>query len=403
MKRRRYQYGCLTRKHHTISEDVWQFRFYETLPDGRRARRARVVGTVKQYPTRADALRAIEPFRVWLNLGHRYGRPLTIRALVTRYIEQELPFRRHSTQQSYRSALKRWISPKWGDFLLDQVTPLAVEQWLRSVSLAPKTKVNLRTIFHVIYTYALRWNFTDRNPIALVRQSGGRRAIPRIITVEEIRRLLEQLDPPYRTMVLIAASLGLRASEIMGLQWSDFDWANHTVLIRRGVVNGRSGDTKTEASRKALPVDSILADALRELRRCQNPRIRPGDWVFGNRIGRPRSQQDILRRHIRPAALRAGLGKIGWHTFRHSYSTLLRGLGADIKVQQELLRHSTVQSTMNVYTQAISEQKRTANSAVVGLLFGRGIFALTNGNQQVLTAARLAFIESLSSDCYCGA
>jgi hypothetical protein len=68
MKRRRYQYGCLTRKHHTISEDVWQFRFYETLPDGRRARRARVVGTVKQYPTRADALRAIEPFRVWLNL-----------------------------------------------------------------------------------------------------------------------------------------------------------------------------------------------------------------------------------------------------------------------------------------------------------------------------------------------
>ena len=50
---------------------------------------------------------------------------------------------------------------------------LAVEQWLRSLSLAPKTRLNLRTIFHVIYTYGLRWNFTDRNPIALVRQSGG--------------------------------------------------------------------------------------------------------------------------------------------------------------------------------------------------------------------------------------
>lgn len=402
MKRRRYQYGCLTRKHHTISEDVWQFRFYETLPDGRRARRARVVGTVKQYPTRTDALRAIEPFRVWLNLGHRFGRPITVGTLATRYIEHELPFRRHSTQQSYRSALKHWISARWGDFLLDQVTPLAVEQWLRSLSLAPKTKLNLRTIFHVIYTYALRWNFTDRNPIALVRQSGGRRVIPRILTVEEIRRLLEQLDPPYRTMVLIAASLGLRASEIMGLQWGDFDWEDHTVLIRRGVVNGRVGDTKTEASRKALPVDSTLADALLE-RKCEIRRTRGDGWVFGNCFGRPRSQQDILRRHIIPAALRAGLGKIGWHTFRHSYSTLLRGLGADIKVQQELLRHSTVQSTMNVYTQAISEQKRTANSTVVGLLFGRGAFALANGNQQALSAARLAFIESLSSDCYCGA
>jgi integrase len=192
-----------------------------------------------------------------------------------------------------------------------------VEQWLRAFTLAAKTKLNLRTIFHVIYTYALRWNFTDRNPIALVRQSGGRRAIPRILTVQEIRLLLPVLEEPYRTMVLIAASLGLRASEIMGLQWSDFDWVNRTVLIRRGVVNGRPGDTKTEASRKALPVDSSLADALLELRRNKTPHPGTDDWLFGNRFGRPRSQQDILRRHIKPDAVRAGLGKIGWHTFRH--------------------------------------------------------------------------------------
>ena len=204
-------------------------------------------------------------------------------------------------------------------------------------------------------------------------------------------------------MVLVAASLGLRASEIMGLRWSDFDWDNRTVLIRRGVVNGRPGDTKTEASRKALPVDACLADALLELRGNRTSYTRSDDWVFANRFGRPRSQQDILRRHIRPAAVRADLGKIGWHTFRHSYSTLLRSMGADIKVQQELLRHSTVQSTMNVYTRAVSEQKRIANSAVVGLLFGRIALVPANGNQQALTAAQQAFIQSHSSDCYCGA
>jgi integrase len=66
--------------------------------------------------------------------------------------------------------------------------------------------------------------------------------------------------------------------------------------------------------------------------------------------------------------MRAGIGKIGWHTFRHSYSTMLRAVGVDIKVQQELLRHSTIQSTMNIYTQAVSEQKRAANSMVVGIL-----------------------------------
>ena len=177
-------------------------------------------------------------------------------------------------------------------------------------------------------------------------------------------------DLPYRllTMVLVAACLGLRASEIMGLQWRDFNWEELTVLIRRGVVNGRSGDTKTEASQKPLPIDPRLASSLKELWQGSSYKG-PQDWVFSNRTGRPRAQQDILRRHLRSAALRAGIGKIGWHTFRHSYSTMLRGAGTDIKVQQELLRHATIQSTMNIYTQAVSEQKRIANSVVVGVLF----------------------------------
>ena len=93
----------------------------------------------------------------------------------------------------------------------------------------------------------------------------------------------------------------------------------------------------------------------------------------------------------------------GGYSHAPAYSTLLRSMGADIKVQQEWLRHSTVQSTMNVYTQAVSEQKRIANSAVVGLLFGRRAFVFANGNQQALTAAQVAFIQSHATDCYCGA
>jgi site-specific recombinase XerD len=64
--------------------------------------------------------------------------------------------------------------------------------------------------------------------------------------------------------------------------------------------------------------------------------------------------------------VRAGITKrIGWHTFRHSYSTLLRANGTDVKVQSELLRHSKIGTTLNLYTQAISEQKRAAHGQVV--------------------------------------
>jgi integrase len=368
MKRRRYQYGSLTKKNNRHAEDVWQFRFYETTQEGRRYRRSTTIGTIAQYPTKTDALRIIEPLRLRLNLHHRFGRPISIAALIDHYIERELPERRHSTQQSHSSTLKRWILPRWGDRPLEEVKPVAVEEWLRSLTLAPKTKVNLRSLFHLVYEHARRWDLTDRNPIDLVRQRGGRRCIPRVLTAGEIRLLLAQLVDPYHNMILVAACLGLRASEIMGLQWQDFNWEDLTVLIRRGVVNGRSGDTKTEASQKSLPIDPRLARSLRELWK-RTLHQGPQDWVFANKGGRPRGQQNILQRHLRPAALRAGIGKIGWHTFRHSYSTMLRGAGADIKVQQELLRHSTIQSTLNTYTQAISEQKRSANSVVVRILF----------------------------------
>jgi integrase len=365
--RRRYQYGCLTRMKRTRGEDVWQFRFYETTKEGQRQRRARMIGTIAEYPTRADALRAIEPFRHRLNMKHRFARPTSIRALADLYVEQEVPGLRYSTQKSYLSALNQWILPHWGDCLLEELKPVPVEQWLRSLQLAPKSKVHIRSLLHLLYQCARRWELTDTNPIELVRQSGRRRGIPRVLTAEQIRLLLEQLSQPYHTMVLIAACLGLRVSEIMGLQWGDFDWENFSVMVRRSVVHGRVGDTKTEASFRPLPVDTRLMAPLQELRN-RSSYTNQEDFVFANATGRPRWQESILHRQLKPAAVRAGVGKIGWHTFRHTYSTMLRSVGTDIKVQQELLRHSTIQSTMNVYTQAISAQKHAANSKVVEMI-----------------------------------
>src|SRR5260370_38239602 len=73
-----------------------------------------------------------------------------------------------------------------------------------------------------------------------------------------------------------------------------------------------------------------------------------------------------MRKRIRPAAHRVGVGKrIGWHTLRHTYSTLLRKTGADLKVMQELLRHASIRVTLDTYTQAVTPAKRKAQSTVV--------------------------------------
>jgi integrase len=77
-----------------------------------------------------------------------------------------------------------------------------------------------------------------------------------------------------------------------------------------------------------------------------------------------------MRHHILPVARKLGITKrMGWHTFRHIYSTLLRSTGAELKIMQELLRHSTIRVTLDTYTQAVTAEKRTAQEAVVALLF----------------------------------
>jgi integrase len=90
----------------------------------------------------------------------------------------------------------------------------------------------------------------------------------------------------------------------------------------------------------------------------------------GQRGRCPFLTQEIMRHHIIPVARKLDITKrIGRHTFRHTYSTLLRSTGAELKIMQELLRHSTIRVTLDTYMQAVTTEKRNAQEAVVALLF----------------------------------
>ena len=107
--------------------------------------------------------------------------------------------------------------------------------------------------------------------------------------------------------------------------------------------------------------------------RYQTPYKSSESWVFASRVNQvrwPYLAQQIMQRHILPVARELRITKrIGWHTLRHTYSTLLRSTGAELKIMQELLRHSTIRVTLDTYTQAVTTEKRNAQEAVVPLLF----------------------------------
>ena len=289
--------------------------------------------------------------------------------VLARYESEEMP-KRHSTRTAYLSYLRNHVRPRWADTPLLAIKPIAVEEWLNHLDLANKSKAHVRNLMHVVFNCALRWELVDRNPITLVRVRGSatRARRPRILTIEQFHAVLAELDEPYRTMVLVAGCLGLRSSEIMGLQWGDFDFDASTLLVQRSVVHGRVDAVKTEYSQDEVPLDPRLGEVLLRLRERGYP-TREG-WVFANpRTGKPYHQDTLQQKQLRAAGVVIHLGfSLGWHTFRHSYRSWLDFKGAPMSVQKELMRHASIQTTMNIYGRAVTETKRLANSRVVAMI-----------------------------------
>jgi integrase len=227
---------------------------------------------------------------------------------------------RNSTSTSYKSCLKNHIRPRWAGTPINAFRPMAVEDWLKNLKLAPKTRGNIRSLMHTIFDCAARWELVDTNPMRLVRvrDISKRQKTPRILTPEQFCLLPPLIVEPYRTQVWIAGRLGLRPSEIMPLRWGDFDFQNMTVLIQRSMVHGKGDDVKTEYSRDHVPLDAALVEVL--LVHRARWASTPEGWVFANpATGRPYHQDTIQQNHIRVAGKNAGLWDgIGWKVFRHA-------------------------------------------------------------------------------------
>jgi len=304
--------------------------------------------------------------------GERFG------VVLERYVQEEIP-KRFSTKHAYLSYINNHIRPKWGEFPLTQVKPLAVRDWLKGIQdkkghrpLASKTRGHIKGLMHRIFDCAMLWEYLppDRNPMSLVRIEGSskRRKKPRVLTPEEFSILIAAVDwEPCHTMVILALCTGVRCSELVALKWSDFDWQNLSVYIRRAIVSGRVDDVKTEYSEAPLPLDPALAEVIFEWRR-KTEFSADSNFVFASPYmagEKPYTPWNMQHNQLSPAAVKAGLGPIGWHTLRHTYRAWLGDNGEPLTVQKELMRHASIQTTLNTYGGGMMESMREAHGRVV--------------------------------------
>jgi integrase len=385
LNRTRYQQGSLTTEKRSSGQKVWVYRWRETKQGEQTVHRKRIVGTKAEYPTKSSALKAIDGLRLEANAEAVIASsPLTIDQLIAHYKDIELAdtnSKTARTKEVYQHQLDKVISPKWGSHRLKDVKPIAVENWLNSMPVAPGTRYKTKGVMSILFQHAMRHEWAAMNPIRLVRQSALPLQEEIVLEPVEIAALLAELHDPFRTLILLASVTGLRRGELFGLKWEDVDFNESEIRVVRSIVDQVEGPPKTLASRRPLPMSAELASALANWRK-QTSFPNPEHWVFASpqALGRkPYWPDAVLKRHIFPAAKRAGITKrIGWHSFRRTLATLLQSSGASVKTTQELMRHSSPVMTLGTYAKAVTADKRIAQDAIAALFVGKVMDVATN-------------------------
>lgn len=373
-RRHRHQKGSI---HFDPRIQTYSFRYYDADGD----RKVERIGTKKEYPTKSKVEDAALVIRDRI-FGMQKAEPesITLDRVADRYVNERMP-ERHTTSRGYLGKLKI-IRAKWGKSALP-LDPSEVEFWLKELKstkgtlYSKKSREAIRSMLCIIHTAAMFFKAIPitANPMMLVEvkvvKAAPKKKSRIVLSKDEFRLLLKRFTGMYRVMILLAACVGLRRSEIFGLKWLDFNWLKNEIFVQRGFVEGYEDDTKTESSNAVVPLHPTIAEALLAWRQ-QSQFNADDDYVFASptMMGKqPLNSDTVQRDYLRPESIKAGLTPLGWHALRHSYRTWLAELKTGPEVQKELMRHSTVGMALDGYGQGVPDLNREANYAVVkGLL-----------------------------------
>jgi integrase len=292
------------------------------------------------------------------------------------YLPVVLPKMASSTRDRYEGVIKNYLRTWFGGLCLRDISVLTVDQYVTSLGqtkLSHESLDKIRDVLSSILEAAVRYELLVKNPVAGVRLPKPRqskRSKP-FITPEQFTALVNLIAEPYASMVYVAVYTGLRVSELVGLKWGDI--GSGCITIDERYCRGDWGVPKSESSSATIPVnDSVIRriEALKSLtvsvkagrgtRRYQVVKSSgPEDLIFSSLVkSKPMRDNNILVRHIKPAARKLGVAFVNWRVLRRSFATWLKLAGADIKDAQALMRHSRASTTLDIYQQFIPESER---------------------------------------------
>jgi len=245
--------------------------------------------------------------------------------------------------------------------VVDRTTVRAYLAHLQSLGASRRTVGRKLATLRSFFKFLCREAILEKNPAKTIVSPRIGRPLPKLLTIDEIRGMLElpNTDEPLgardKAILEVLYSTGIRAGELVALRTKDVDLIGGSLKIRGKGRKERIG-----------PLGSYAAEALRQyiaVRTLLRPTVAAGDGLFLNARGGPlttRSVQRIVSKYARAAL--TGRDDVTPHTLRHSYATHMLDAGADLRVVQELLGHANL-STTQIYTHVTTERLRQVYNA----------------------------------------
>ncbi len=304
---------------------------------------------------------------------------LTVAPFLTRWLEDACkPAVRATTHRLYEGLIRLHIVPHIGGVALARLTPVHVQGLLSAMEKAgasPKLRLLVYGVLHRAFRQAVQWGMVPRNVCEAVARPRAPRPTMHTFNADQVRQLLtaargDRLEALY----VLAVTTGMRQGELLGLQWEDVDLDHGTVQIRHQLqeVAGQLAlvEPKTARSRRQVDLPALAVVALLEHRECMRAQRRSiGEgYVFTDSEGGPIRKSNLRRRSFDPLLTRAKLPSLRFHDLRHTAATLHLQSGTHPKIVQEMLGHSTVSMTLEVYSHTTPTMQREAAAKLDRLL-----------------------------------
>jgi integrase len=356
------------------SDGRWMARI--TLPDGER----------KHFyaKTRQEAARQLaEALRDLAKGLPIVGERQTVEQYLAQWLKTAQPSIRLSSWRRYEELTRVHIVPVLGSMPLSRLSAQHLNTLYAAKlgeGLSSTTVHYLHVTMHRALGEALRLGLVQRNVSEFATPPRRRRRKMQVLTSAQARAFLQSVrGDPLEALYVVAITTGMRLGELLALRWSDVDLAAAHLQVRSTLHWYERvfefAEPKTMHSRRKVALSREAVRALdvherlqREARSLAGKAWHDLDLVFPDAVGRPLRGTNVLQTHFTPALARAGLPPIRFHDLRHTAATLMLLKGIHPKVVSEMLGHTTISITLDLYSHVLPDMQREAAAAMDELL-----------------------------------